>query len=165
MKYIYLVAMLILFISCGTDETREVENGQLNSEYVSNTDTSVDESQSDRVRRAQDRLRNQQKNDSSQEKQRYKMDQEPYNKFADSDGYVDFVGASLSQIQDVLGDPPVLVRQSRDGAPVRKEVRVYFPYEEDSTGLYLYFLNEEVESFRLDTFLGLANSNIIEYFQ
>lgn len=165
MKYIFLVVTLILFISCGVDETPESNNGQVNSEYVSSIDTIVEENQSNRVRRAQDRLRNQQKNESPQEKQRFKMDQEPYNSFADSDGYVDFVGASLSKIQEVLGDPPVLVRQSRSGAPVRKEVRVYFPYEKDSTGLYLYILNEEVESFTLDTFLGLANSNVFEYFQ
>jgi hypothetical protein len=92
------------------------------------------------------------------------MTNTPYSHFNDQDGYTNFVGVDLSEIQRVLGDPPVLVRQSVAGAPIRKEVRVYFPYEEDSTGLYLYIKNEKVEAFRLDTFLGLQNSGVLEYF-
>lgn len=96
--------------------------------------------------------------------QRFRMTNAPYSNFNDQDGYTNFVGVDLSEIQRELGDPPVLVRQSVVGAPIRKEVRVYFPYEEDSTGLYLYIKNEKVEAFRLDTFLGLQNSDVLEYF-
>lgn len=95
---------------------------------------------------------------------RYRLDVAPYNQFADKDGYVNFIGVELERIQQVLGDAPIVVRQSVPGAPVRKEVRVYMPYQEDATGLYLFIQNEVVQDFRMDEFNGIRNSSILDYF-
>lgn len=95
---------------------------------------------------------------------RYRLDVAPYNQFADKDGYVNFIGVGLDRIQQVLGEAPIIVRQSVAGAPVRKEVRVYLPYQEDATGLYLFIQNEVVQDFRMDEFNGIQNSSILDYF-
>lgn len=95
---------------------------------------------------------------------RYRLDVAPFNRFADNNGYVNFIGVSLDRIQQVLGDAPIVVRQSIPGAPVRKEVRVYMPYQEDLTGLYLFIENEVVQDFRMDEFNGIQNSSIMDYF-
>lgn len=98
------------------------------------------------------------------EPMRYKLEMLPYSHFADDEGYLDMAGVSLDEVQKVFGDPPIQVRQSVDGAPVRKEVRVYMPYKEDATGLYIFFLNEKVESFKMDEFNGIQNSTVMDYF-
>jgi hypothetical protein len=69
----------------------------------------------------------------------------------------------MVEIDQVLGSSPILVRQSIQGAPIRKEIRVYLPYEEDSTGLYLYFENERVVAFKLDEFNGIIHSGLLDY--
>jgi hypothetical protein len=95
---------------------------------------------------------------------RYRLNVAPYNQFADTNGFLNFTGTSLSAVQEQLGDAPVVVRMSRPGAPLRREVRVYFPFEEDPTGLYLFFRNEVVVSFKMDEFSGLQNPAIAEFF-
>lgn len=88
----------------------------------------------------------------------------PYNAFLDANGYLSLAGVSLDRIQTELGDAPVVVRMARPGAPLRREVRVYFPYDEDPTGLYIFIRNESVVSFRLDEFSGLENPAIQAFF-
>jgi hypothetical protein len=135
---------------------------------LSDTDGASATPSPDRIRDAQQRLRdrNQPENPAPSDDQlRYRLDFAPYNQFNDIDGYFDITGATLQEIQSVLGEPVALVRQGREGAPVRREVRVYYPYQEDSTGLYLYIVNGIVEEFRLDTFMGLANSDVLDFFR
>jgi hypothetical protein len=145
--------------SRGETEQQDSTSNETNAEPGQQTSTN----RTDRISSIQNRLQQDVDGGESGE-QRFRMTNAPFSNFNDQDGYTKFVGVDLSEIQRVLGDPPVLVRQSVAGAPIRKEVRVYFPYEEDSTGLYLYIKNEKVEAFRLDTFLGLQNSDVLEYF-
>jgi hypothetical protein len=95
---------------------------------------------------------------------RFRLTISPYNHFTDSAGFLNFTNVTLQNVQQQLGDAPVLVRMSRQGAPLRREVRVYFPYEEDSTGLYLFFRNEVVVAFQMDEFNGLSNPAIGAFF-
>lgn len=184
----YLMIMCVmLLIGCAQNEessgavpqTNTVETPQTNTsdalrgeteqQASSSNETNVEPepetstNRAERISSIQNRLQKDTDEGESVE-QRFRMTNAPYSNFNDQDGYTNFVGVDLLEIQRVLGDPPVLVRQSVVGAPIRKEVRVYFPYEEDSTGLYLYIKNEKVEAFRLDTFLGLQNSDVLEYF-
>jgi hypothetical protein len=173
MLRILLVISIFFLVSCNSNPEEQLPAQQTQAvstpEPVSPpTDVTETAPPTDRVRDAQQRLRDRdqaQNPEPSDEPRRYRLEIAPFNSFNDADGYFDITGASLQEVQRVLGEPPVLVRQGREGAPMRREVRVYFPYEEDSTGLYLYFVNETVESFRLDTFLGLANSDVMDFFR
>ena len=95
---------------------------------------------------------------------RYRLDLPPYNTFVDQEGFLDFSNVSATKIQSVLGDAPVIIRIARPGATLRREIRVYFPYEEDPTGLFLFLRNETVVSFRLDEFNGLSSPQIQDFF-
>ncbi|HAC15995.1 MAG TPA: hypothetical protein DCE78_08640 [Bacteroidetes bacterium] len=133
-----------------------------------NIESSAQSNPSDRIEDAQQKLRDQLaagNNDQSQSEPKYRLNVEPYNYFADKEGYVSFKGRELSEIQQILGDAPIIVKQSIAGAPIRKEVRVYMPYKEDATGLYLFIQNEIVQDFRLDEFNGIQNSSILEFFE
>ena len=138
------------------------------SEPTRLNDTSTQSNTSNRIEDAQQKLRDQlgEGNDGqNQTAPKYRLDVEPYNYFADSEGYVTFKGRTLAEIQQILGDAPIVVKQSIKGAPIRKEVRVYMPYSEDATGLYLFIQNEIVQDFRLDEFNGIQNSSILEFFE
>ncbi|MCC5925138.1 MAG: hypothetical protein JJU41_01140 [Bacteroidetes bacterium] len=165
MKKTGILFLVVLFtLSCGSNT---------DSDSLDEVDGNTPQPQldapisGDRVSDAQQRLRNQQQTDSNDGvSTRYALNVEPYNYFLNDDGFLELSGVSDAKLDQVLGTSPVLVRQSVEGAPIRREVRVYFPYEKDSTGLIIYIKNNRVEEFRMDTFLGLANSTIIEdYFQ
>lgn len=181
MKWIRILPLLLI-LACGpgtdsppgqnevdarSDHTDEVSvNGIYHSEDTVQTQSDVRNANrvSDAQQRLQDRQRTADLGSAVDSDRRYRMQAEPYNAFNDQDGYLQLVGVTVDRLDEVLGEPPVLVRQSVEGAPVRREVRVYMPYEKDSTGLYIYIRNEEVVSFRLDTFMGLANSSVLEFF-
>lgn len=122
--------------------------------------------QSDRIADTRERLqrRLEDSQTGTSEPMRYRLDVAPYSKFLDEEGYLSLNGRSLSDLQAHLGDPPVLVRQSVPNAPLRREVRVYMPYEKDPTGLYIFIENERVVNFRMDEFNGLRNSSLLDYF-
>jgi hypothetical protein len=131
-------------------------------------DTSNESNTNDRIENAQQKLRDQLDEGNTGQNQtapKYRLDVEPYNYFADSEGYVRFRGRTLAEIQKKLGDAPIVVKQSIKDAPIRKEVRVYMPYAEDTTGLYLFIQNEIVLDFKLDEFNGIQNSSILEFFE
>lgn len=94
---------------------------------------------------------------------KYKLDVSPYNKFLNDEGYLELLGRSMMEIDSVLGESPIMVRQSVSEAPIRKEIRVYLPYQEDTTGLYIYFENESVIQFKMDEFNGILQSGILDF--
>ena len=139
--------------------TDSSESDTMNSSTQSNTN--------DRIKNAQQKLRDEMGTGigGQQSTPKYRLNVEPFNYFADAEGYVSFKGRSLSEIQHILGDAPIIVKQSIKGAPIRREVRVYMPYSEDATGLYLFIQNEIVQDFKLDEFNGIQNSSILEFFE
>jgi len=158
---IALTAVIVL--SCTADPQQQMPSAGAPSDTTAqNQGTTVN---SDRVQDLQSRLRNVPDSGDSSQPQRFRLNTEPYVNFLDEDGYLSLEGVTSDELTRVLGEAPVLVRQAVPGAPVRREVRVYLPYEQDSTGLFVFIRNEKVEFFTMDTFLGLANSSIInEYF-
>lgn len=95
---------------------------------------------------------------------KYRITLAPYSTFLNKEGFLDFTKVSLMKIQTVLGEAPVSLRIGRPGASDIREVRVYFPYEEDPTGLFLFFRNETVVSFRMDEFSGISSPLIQDFF-
>ncbi|KUO53126.1 MAG: hypothetical protein APF76_03545 [Desulfitibacter sp. BRH_c19] len=66
------------------------------------------------------------------------------------------LGKSISEIRETLGEPPVLVRSIAANPENSKEMWVYHPFDEDPTGLYLFFKGGELVNSRLDEFSGLS---------
>jgi hypothetical protein len=95
---------------------------------------------------------------------KYRITLAPYSTFLNKEGFLDFTNISLSKINAILGEAPVSLRIGRPGAPVIREIRVYFPYEEDPTGLFLFFRNETLVSFRMDEFNGITSPLIQDFF-
>jgi hypothetical protein len=177
---ILLLISVSVFIGCNSNETSSdyqqtstdgAAESALNNDVtgqeiipIPNTTNST-QHQPDRISRTQQELLS--RNESPQvvsEAMRYKLDVAPYNRFADSEGYLNLIGVDITEIDNVLGSAPAVVKLSREGAPVRREVRVYMPYDKDPTGLYIYFLNEKVQHFRMDEFNGITNSSIMDFF-
>jgi len=57
-------------------------------------------------------------------------------------------------VRSLLGNPELLIRQGD------KEVWVFHPYDQDSTGLYLFFENGKLINSKLDEFNGFGNDLI-----
>lgn len=64
-------------------------------------------------------------------------------------------GRSTKEVRDLLGEPPVLVRNVAANPEFTREIWVYRPFDEDPTGLYLYFKSGKLVNSRLDEFSGL----------
>jgi hypothetical protein len=173
LRYLYWLGVVLTLVGCtaNQDPTKSTSTAsdsvEVESESQPNgTTEAVGDSQntSNRISEIQDRLIPIQTPDSdSASEQRYQLDVVPFNRFLNEAGYLDLVGKKMSEIDEVLGEAPVVVRQSIKGAPMRKEIRVYFPYQEDSTGLYIFFENETIVEFKMDEFNGIIQSGILDY--
>ncbi len=64
-------------------------------------------------------------------------------------------GRTTEEIRTLLGEPPVLVRNVAVNPEFTREIWVFRPYDEDPTGLYLYFKTGKLMNSRLDEFSGL----------
>lgn len=183
-KSLFFISLLAwMLISCSetesrmdspinTDKSNVVDSTSMELPYESvalqMVDTSTNSNTSERIEIVQQKLRDQfgeGNNGQNQSDSNYRLDVKPYNYFADSEGYVRFRGRTLAEIQKTLGDAPIVVKQSIKDAPIRKEVRVYMPYAEDTTGLYLFIQNEIVLDFKLDEFNGIQYSSVMEFFE
>lgn len=71
-------------------------------------------------------------------------------------------GRLVNEVKTLLGEPPVLVRSIAANPEYSREVWIYLPYEDDPTGLYIYFKGGRVVKTRLDEFNGLEGSAIFE---
>lgn len=75
-------------------------------------------------------------------------------------------GRTVDELIELIGEPPHLLRQGHRGSGWHKEVWILPIYQEDSTGLYIYIRNGNVEDWRLDTFVGLGNHpQLLEWFK
>ncbi len=75
-------------------------------------------------------------------------------------------GRTVDELLELIGEPPHLLRQGHRGSGWHKEVWILPIYQEDSTGLYIYIRNGNVEDWRLDTFVGVGNHpQLLEWFK
>lgn len=73
------------------------------------------------------------------------------------------VGESVAEIREILGNPPMLIRSiSTDNPDYNREIWVFMVQKEDSTSLYLWFKGDELWDWRLDDFLGLYGSDLLQ---
>ncbi len=66
----------------------------------------------------------------------------------------------IGKVERILGPPPFLVRSTAVKPQFSREIWIFLPYDEDPTGLYVYFKGGRVHKSRLDEFNGLPGSAI-----
>ncbi len=71
-------------------------------------------------------------------------------------------GESVEDVLELLGEPPFMIRSIAALPNANREVWVYVPFEDDPTGLYLFFKGNRLESSRLDEFPGLYLSGLLD---
>jgi len=165
-RVLWLGLVLLLHACSSTDtETPIQSSDRVLSEPSVTSDSTLILSGMDRIAAIQDRL--QTLSDSIQDtdpEQLYRILLESYSPLHGDDGYLNLINRSMSDIDTYLGVAPIVIKQSVTGAPVRREIRVYLPYQEDLTGLYLFFQNERIVAFKMDEFNGIHNSDLLDFF-
>ncbi|EEG76969.1 bZIP transcription factor [Dethiobacter alkaliphilus] len=71
-------------------------------------------------------------------------------------------GYSTAEVRELLGEPPFLIRSIAVVEEASREIWIFMAYEDDPTGLYLFFKGDELYSSVLDEFNGLYNSGLLE---
>ncbi len=72
------------------------------------------------------------------------------------------VGKSIGEVRDLLGEPPVLLRSIARNPEFNREIWVFMPFEEDPTGLYIFFKGDRLSGSRIDEFNGVVNSGLLD---
>ncbi len=72
-------------------------------------------------------------------------------------------GESVQDVEALLGVPPVLIRSIAQNEEFNREIWIFMPYEQDPTGLYLYFKGNQLWRSQLDEFTGLYGSGLLQY--
>ncbi len=72
------------------------------------------------------------------------------------------IGKSVAEVEDLLGIPPVRIYHTAASVSFNREIWVFVPYDEDPTGLYLYFKGNQLWASRLDEFTGIYGSGLLE---
>lgn len=70
-------------------------------------------------------------------------------------------GETTEAVKELLGRPPYLIRSIAVNPEFSREIWVFIPYEEDPTGLYLFFQGHQLTASRLDEFQGLHRSDLL----
>ncbi len=172
-RYLFWLGFVFSLLGCTIDQNRN-QSDSTSEEFVqrdTNTQAISDSTYNstdtaDKIAAIQDRLNPIESPDAeTSEVNLYRLDVAPYHTFLNTDGFLDLNGRTMNEIDEALGDAPIVVKQSIKGAPIRKEIRIYMPYQDDSTGLYIFFENEMVIEFKMDEFNGIIQSGILDYFQ
>jgi len=71
-------------------------------------------------------------------------------------------GKSIDEVRDLLGEPPVLLQSIARNPEFNREIWVFMPFEEDPTGLYIFFKGDRVSGSRVDEFNGIVNSGLLD---
>ena len=72
------------------------------------------------------------------------------------------IGKTVDEVEELLGIPPFRIYSTAATAPFNREIWVFVPYDEDPTGLYLFFKGNQLWASRLDEFTGLYGSGLLD---
>ena len=71
-------------------------------------------------------------------------------------------GETTDRVRELLGEPPYLIRSIAVNTAASREIWIFTPYDEDPTGLYLFFKGGTLDSSRQDEFGGLYGSGLLD---
>lgn len=71
-------------------------------------------------------------------------------------------GESTARVSELLGEPPFLIRSIAVNQEFSREIWIFSPFDQDPTGLYLFFKAGKLDSAELNEFNGLQASNLLE---
>ncbi len=70
-------------------------------------------------------------------------------------------GESTARVRELLGEPPFLIRSIAVNQEFSREIWIFTPFDQDPTGLYLFFKGGRLDSAILNEFNGLPGSDLL----
>ncbi|MBS3900398.1 MAG: hypothetical protein KGZ54_00050 [Dethiobacter sp.] len=70
-------------------------------------------------------------------------------------------GESTARVRELLGEPPFLIRSIAVNPEFSREIWIFTPFDQDPTGLYLFFKGGKLDSAELNEFNGLPGSDLL----
>jgi len=71
-------------------------------------------------------------------------------------------GEPIARVRELLGEPPFLIRSIAVNPEFSREIWIFSPFDQDPTGLYLFFKGGKLDSAELNEFNGLQGSNLLD---
>jgi TolA-binding protein len=71
-------------------------------------------------------------------------------------------GESIENVRELLGEPPFKIRSIAENEAHNHEIWIFQPFEEDTSGLYLFFKGNKLWRSMIDEFNGLFGSQLLE---
>lgn len=71
-------------------------------------------------------------------------------------------GESTARVRELLGEPPFLIRSIAVNPQFNREIWIFAPFDQDPTGLYLFFKGGQLDSAELNEFNGLYGSGLLD---
>lgn len=71
-------------------------------------------------------------------------------------------GESTARVRELLGEPPFLIRSIAVNQQYNREIWIFAPFDQDPTGLYLFFKGGKLNSAELNEFNGLPGSGLLD---
>ncbi len=72
------------------------------------------------------------------------------------------LGESIVEVRQLLGEPAFKIRSIAVNPAANREIWIFTPFEEDPTGLYLFFKGNQLWRSRMDEFMGLYGSELLQ---
>lgn len=91
-----------------------------------------------------------------------KVPKEGWQQYFPSAEETTLTGESTVRVRELLGEPPVLIRSIAVDPEFSREIWIFSPFEEDPTGLYLFFKGGQLDSSILTEFNGLYMSDLLD---
>lgn len=70
-------------------------------------------------------------------------------------------GENTARVRELLGEPPFLIRSIAVNPEFSWEIWIFSPFDQDPTGLYLFFKGGKLDSAELNEFNGLQGSDLL----
>ncbi|MBT9148458.1 MAG: hypothetical protein DDT32_02232 [Syntrophomonadaceae bacterium] len=71
------------------------------------------------------------------------------------------MGESTARVRELLGEPPFLIRSIAVNPEFSREIWIFTPFDQDPTGLYLFFKGGKLDSTESNEFNGLQASDLL----
>ncbi len=71
------------------------------------------------------------------------------------------MGESTARVRELLGEPPFLIRSIAVNPESSREIWIFSPFDQDPTGLYLFFKGGKLDSTESNEFNGLQGADLL----
>ncbi len=146
-----LLIIIVFFVACGEDQNNAADQPEHSQEQQ--TQKTLDET--DRPTPPEDEM--------------VELDPEMVKSTIrdalDDEGKLHVLNRTPEEIEYELGEPIAIIRQGYREEGRSKEAMVYHVYDQDATGLYIFFERGTSVDYRLDSFHGVYGSALEAWFR